>query len=176
MMKFFALIGLFTTVFFMAKWKYIPKDAKVKFTVYEKSGVEEGVFTGLEGDVNFDEKELKNAFIKASIDVVTVNSGDEMRDASLRSADFFEVKKYPKIEFISTEIIKNDSGYCAKGNLKAKAVVKPIEIPFTFTKTSDSTALFKGSFIINRYDYKIGAKGDGVGSKVKIDLEIPVKQ
>jgi polyisoprenoid-binding protein YceI len=175
-MKFFALISLFATAFLITQWKYIPKDAKVKFTVYEKTGVEEGVFTGLEGEVNFDENNLKSASVKASIDVATVNSGVEMRDESLRSADFFEVKTYPKIEFISTEIIKNDTGYCAKGNLKAKAVVKPIEIPFTFTKTSDSTAIFKGSFIINRYDYKIGAKGDGVGSKVKIDLEIPVKQ
>ncbi len=170
------LLSFIGVSFFVTQWKYIPKDAKVKFTVYEKKGVEEGVFTGLEGSVNFDGNDLKNSAIKASIDVATVNSGVEMRDESLRSADFFEVKKYPKIEFSSTEIIKNDTGYCAKGNLNAKGVTKTIEIPFTFVKTSDSAAVFKGSFIINRYDYKIGAKGDGVGSKVKIDLEIPVKQ
>jgi polyisoprenoid-binding protein YceI len=175
-MKFFIFILGLGASFFIAQWKYIPKDAKVKFTLYEKNGVEEGVFTGLAGEVNFDENDLKNSTIKASIDAATVNSGIDMRDESLRSADFFEVKKYPKIEFISTEIIKNDTGYCAKGTLQAKATMKPIEIPFSFKKTGDSTAIFKGYFIINRYDYAIGKKGDGIGNKVRIDLEIPVKQ
>ncbi len=167
---------LLSFTFVITQWKYIPADAKVKFTLYEKKGVEEGVFTGLEGVVKFDEKDLINSSILAIINVATINSGVEMRDESLRSKDFFEIKKYPNIKFQSNGITKTSTGFIAKGKLSAKKITKDILLPFTFTSTSDSTAVFKGTFTINRLDYGIGSKTDGVGTKVKIELEIPVKK
>jgi polyisoprenoid-binding protein YceI len=166
----FGFISLFlisaTTVFILTQWKYIPKNASVKFFVKEADGYEEGVFTGLDGKVFFEEKDLKNSSILATINVATVNSGVDMRDKALLSKDFFETKKYPNIKFVSTQINKTDSGYIATGNLTIKAI----------TKTNDSTASFKGAFTIDRYDYGVGAKGDGVGNMVKIELVIPVKK
>jgi polyisoprenoid-binding protein YceI len=167
---------LLSFTFIITQWKYIPKDAKVKFTLYEKKGTEEGVFTGIDGIVKFDEKDLKNSNISAIIKVATINSGVEMRDESLRSKDFFEVEKYPNIKFQSSTITKTNTGFIAKGKLTAKKITKEIQLPFTFNTTSDSTASFKGSFTINRLDYGIGNKTDGVGTKVKVDLEIPVKK
>jgi polyisoprenoid-binding protein YceI len=170
----FGILFLLSFTFLIKQWKYIPKDAKVKFTLFEKKGTEEGVFTGIDGFVKFDEKDVKNSSITAIIKVATINSGVEMRDESLRSKDFFEVEKFPNIKFQSTTITKTVNGFVAKGKLTAKKVTKEISLPFTYATTSDTTALFKGSFEINRLDYGIGNKNDGVGTKVKIDLEIPV--
>lgn len=174
-----ALITLVTLASYTVvalQWKYVPENAVVKFTLYEKEGIEEGVFTGLTGEVNFNENDLKASALNATIKVATINSGIEMRDESLRSKDFFETDKYPTIQFTSTSFIKTDTGYCAMGNLKIKAVTKLIELPFTYKKITDSTASFIGHFTINRYEYGIGTKGDGVGNIVRLDLNIPVRR
>jgi polyisoprenoid-binding protein YceI len=180
MLKLYTILSVLfltsATTFILTQWKYVPKNALVKFFVKEADGYEEGVFTGLDGKVFFDEKDLKASSVLATISVATVNSGVDMRDKALVSKDFFEAKKYPKIKFASTQIIKTDSGYTAIGNLTIKAVTKKIELPFSFTKTNDSTASFNGTFTIDRYDYGVGDKTDGVGNIVRIELTIPVKK
>jgi polyisoprenoid-binding protein YceI len=177
--------GIFALIFFvicgfvlMSQWKYVPEEADIKFKVYtKKNDVEaERVLTGLKGAVSFDSSNLKEAHISASVDVKTINSGIEMRDESLRSADFFDATKYPQISFTSTSITKEKNLYMAKGTLKIKNISKEITIPFQFVKETEETACFQGTFFINRLDYKVGSQGDGVGEKVEIQLVIPVKK
>jgi polyisoprenoid-binding protein YceI len=169
-------LSLCAYTYFVTQWKYVPENASVKFLIKEEKGVETGVFTGLEGKVVFDEDDLVHAVIEASIKVKTVNTGVELRDESIRSNDFFDADKFPLIKYTSTSVLKKDSSYCALGVLTIKAISKPIEIPFRFIKQSDSTAVFKGSFTINRYDFNVGANNDGVGNMVTIELVIPVKK
>lgn len=161
------------TGFFFSQWKIIPANAKVKFFVKEGQGYEEGVFTGIKGDIQFDPAQPDKAVIAATIDVKTINTGIEMRDESLRSKDFFETDKYPHITFKSTVVSRTDTGFVAKGKLTIKKTSRDILLPFTFS-TSDTGAVFKGGFIMNRHDYGVGSKGDGVGSEIRVELEIPV--
>lgn len=165
------------TGIYLTQWKYIPEKAQVKFFVIEPKGEEAGVFAGIAGNVNFDPETPEKGSITAEIDVKTINTGMEMRDESLRSKDFFEVEKYPKLRFVSETIAKTDSGYLATGKLTIKKVTKTRQIPFTFTPaTATSEAVFKGIFMIDRYEFGVGAKNDGVGNLVRIELEIPVKK
>jgi polyisoprenoid-binding protein YceI len=161
--------------FLWSQWKYIPENAKVKFFVKEDKAYEEGVFSGIEGGVDFDPAAPEKASLTAVIKVATINTGIEMRDESLRSKDFFEVTKYPQIRFASTQITRTDSGYLATGKLTIKKTTKDIKIPFQFIQ-QDSTAVFKGRFTIDRTDYGVGSKGDGVGTEVRVELEVPVRK
>lgn len=175
MLKIATLAILYTTAAIaITQWKYVPSDASIKFTVYEKGGTEQGVFTGITGGAVLDTNSLAQSSITASIQVSTINTGVDMRDEVLKSKDFFEVAKYPSISFASTKITKTPKGYLATGVLTAKQVTKPISIPFAYTPKGADAAVLKGSFTINRLDYGIGSKTDGVGTKVKIDLEIPI--
>jgi polyisoprenoid-binding protein YceI len=178
-------VGLFAVGFLIicgfvliSQWKYVPEKADIKFKVYtKKNEVEaEGVLTGLKGVVQFDSSNLKEAQITASVDVKTINSGIEMRDESLRSADFFDANKYPQISFTSTSITKEKENYMTKGTLKIKSISKEIMIPFKFIKETDETACFQGTFFINRLEYKVGSLGDGIGEKIEIQLVIPIKK
>jgi polyisoprenoid-binding protein YceI len=161
--------------FFLTQWKYIPADAKVTFFVKEKEGEERGVFTGIEGEVIFDTDMPEKSSLTAVIKVATINTGIDIRDESLRSKDFFEVKTYPHIKFASTAISKTDTGYLAAGKLTIKKTTKNISIPFKFVQ-QDSTAVFNGHFTIDRTEYGVGSKDDGVGTQVRIELEIPVRK
>lgn len=169
--------------------KFIPASSTVKFQVFveskkpsneivplvnQKKDVEaDGVINGLTGGVVLDSANNMPSSINASVAVATINSGVEMRDESLRSADFFDVKKYPFIEFVSSSVKENNQKYMAEGTLKIKNVAKKITIPFIVIVKAD-TVFYKGNFSINRYDYNVGTKDDGIGKEVAIEFNLPI--
>lgn len=158
----------------ITQYKVVPTKADVRFTLYEKNGVEEGVLTGLTGEMIWDSSNLAQCKLTASIPVSTINSGIEERDAILRGKDFFDVAKYPTINIKSTKITKTDTGYTAACTLSAKQVSKPIQFYFKQPILTDTTSTLQGYFIINRLQWGIGSKTDGIGTKVKIDVTVPV--
>src|ERR1700684_4255523 len=80
-------------------WK-IGDDYSVKFTSDDPSGV----FRGLKGTVIFDENNLTASKFDVSIDVSTINTGNGMKNTHAKSEKWFDVAKYPTINFTSKEI------------------------------------------------------------------------
>jgi polyisoprenoid-binding protein YceI len=156
-------------------WKADTANAKVNFTLHGPFGTVHGSFTGLEANINFNEKDLSASSIAASIDAKTVSTGVSLRNSDLRNKEeWLNTDKFPRISFKSTKIEKAESGFKAVGNLTIKGITKPAEIPFTFTK-KESTGVFNGQFTIKREDFKVGKPGGSVGSIITIVLTIPVK-
>lgn len=110
-----------------------------------------GTFTGVKGEISFDETHLANSSFKVSIDAATVNTENEKRDDHLRNEDFFHVEAYPVISFESHSIQKTDSGFITSGKLSMHGVSREVEIPFTYINSQ-----FVGALEVNRFDYKIG--------------------
>jgi len=128
------------------------KQSKVTFEIGNmKVRTVEGSFTGMSGTIQFDPSKLKEASFVVCIDPSTVNTNILKRDNHLRSADFFDVEKYPEICFTSGSISKTKSGYLVAGTMNIHGVSKKVKIPFTF---KDNT--FNGTLKINRFDYKLG--------------------
>ncbi|WP_223241385.1 YceI family protein [Flammeovirga sp. EKP202] len=142
--------------------------SKIDFTISNfKVNTVEGFFNGMSGSIQFDENDLSSAKFDVCIDASTVNTDNEKRDKHLKNEDFFDVEKYPKICFESSEIIKNGDQYMTKGNLTLHGITKEVSIPFT---ANGSTLV--GKFEINRLDYDLG-KGTGtftVGDEVEIKI------
>lgn len=79
-----------------------------------------------EGDLEMKDEDITTAKFNFTIDASSVNTGVQMRDDHLRSADFFEVETYKEIKFVSTSIKKEGSNYKLHGNLTIKNVTKPV--------------------------------------------------
>ncbi len=144
-----------------------------------------GEFTMLSGVVNIDDKNLKQSSIEATFDAGTINTRVEKRDAHLRSADFFDVAKFPKVVFKSTAVKKTGAGtYAVTGNLTlhgvTKAVVLAVESPANEVK--DPYGNVKRGAVatttINRKDFGLNwnvaleAGGVLVSDAVKVTLEL----
>ncbi|HLW40971.1 MAG TPA: YceI family protein, partial [Flavobacterium sp.] len=69
-----------------------------------------------EGDLEMKDEDITTAKFNFTIDASSVNTGVQMRDDHLRSADFFEVETYKEIKFVSTSIKKEGSNYKLHGN------------------------------------------------------------
>ena len=85
-----------------------------------------GTFTG---GAETDGDDFENARVHFSADMASINTNAPDRDTHLRSADFFEVEKYPKLTFESTSMKKtSDDEYELTGNLTIKDVTKPVTL------------------------------------------------
>ena len=109
-------------------WQIDPAHSRAQFSArhYNISNVR-GDFSGVAGTAEFDGKDVTKARIKATVDVSTITTRVAKRDEHLKSADFFEVSKYPTMTFESTSITPAGGGkYKMAGNLTMKGVTKPV--------------------------------------------------
>jgi polyisoprenoid-binding protein YceI len=85
-----------------------------------------GQFGAVKGTVRWDPAKPANSSVEATIDAATINTGNAKRDADLRGAEFFEVEKYPTIQFKSTKVEPAGAGKLkVTGDLTMHGVTKP---------------------------------------------------
>src|SRR4051794_12584743 len=117
-----------TTPASVITWKLDPAHSSADFKVKHMmiSNVK-GTFTGLTGTLLENPADPTRSTIEASIDVASLNTGDAQRDGHLKSGDFFDVEKYPKMTVNSTKVErKGDAEYNVAGDLHLHGVTKPV--------------------------------------------------
>jgi polyisoprenoid-binding protein YceI len=146
-----------------------------------------GKFTDFDGEVELDAAHLEQAKVKASIAVASVDTSDDKRDGHLRSADFFDAEKFPRLEFRSTKVTRKGGDVELEGLLKIKdqehpvklsgEVVGPTKDPWGNTRLG-----FSLSGELEREKWGLGwnqaleAGGVLVGKKIKLIVETQLVQ
>ncbi|KFF08749.1 YceI family protein [Chryseobacterium luteum] len=163
--------------FAQTEWAADPMHSSVNFNI-KHMGISfvQGRFDSFKGRVTAEGTNLDNAVFDFVVEVNSINTGVDMRDKHLKSADFFDIDKYPAMSFNSTSITKNKNNtYTLKGNLKIKETVKEISVPVTFggvakNQQGKEVMGFQTKFTVNRLDY--GIKYDPTGAGVAKDVEV----
>jgi polyisoprenoid-binding protein YceI len=134
-----------------------------------------GSFSGLQGEILFDPGNLGTCSFDVRIDAKSVNTGIDMRDNHLREEDYFDVKNYPNIRFVSTRVTpSNKSGILfIFGKLTIKKKTLDISFPFTATPAADGF-VFSGDFKINRRNFEVGGSST-VSDNLEVFLKVAVK-
>jgi polyisoprenoid-binding protein YceI len=144
-----------------------------------------GEFNKVTGTVDLDEKDITLSKVEATIDVATINTREPKRDAHLKSADFFDVAKYPTITFKSSAITKAADGRLkVTGDLTMHGVTKqvvldvePLSPPMKdrggnlHAGTSATTRINRKEFGVN-YNAVLEAGGVMVGDEVTITIDV----
>jgi polyisoprenoid-binding protein YceI len=143
-----------------------------------------GQFGSYRGNLELDPKDFTKSKFEGEIDVESINTGNEQRDAHLRTNDFFDAPNHPKITFKSTKIeSKGGNDYLVTGDLTIRGVTKEIELAVEWSGTSKNpygktvTGL-SAHTTINRKDFGVSFNalletgGVAVGEKVKIEVEV----
>jgi polyisoprenoid-binding protein YceI len=135
-----------------------------------------GTISGLVTRVRMNPANLNSSTIDASVDVGTINTDNSSRDEHLRSEDFFNVAKYPRMTLKSIAIRhKSGSNYLGTFILTIKDKSKQVEIPFTYSDNGNAEA-FKGSFKINRLDFGVGSSSMVLSDDVIIHIDCELKK
>jgi polyisoprenoid-binding protein YceI len=163
-------------------WAIDPVHSSISFSVrHLVVSKVRGTFGTFSGAVGVAEDGTPT--VSAEIAVDSVNSGNEQRDAHLKSADFFDVEKYPTASFVSTGVRADGDDYVLNGEFTLKGVTKPIELELEFNGVNPGmghgeVAGFEASVVLNRKDFGIDIDmpletgGAVVGDKVTITLDI----
>jgi polyisoprenoid-binding protein YceI len=109
-------------------WKIDASHSAAQFAVkHMMVTTVRGQFGSLNGTVKWDPAHPARSSVEATIDVSTIDTGNAKRDAHLKSADFFEVDKYPTIQFRSTSVQPAGSGKAKViGDLTMRGVTRPV--------------------------------------------------
>jgi polyisoprenoid-binding protein YceI len=188
---FLVALVLFTNValFAQTKWNVDVVHSSVKFSVEHLVISEvEGSFKTFTGSLTSTKPDFTGSTIDFSVDVNSINTDNEMRDNHLKSDDFFNAEKFPKMTFKSTSFTKvSDKKYKLTGNLTLRDVTKSVTFDVTYGGTAkdgygNTKAGFRATTVINRFDYGLKwsamteAGGMTVGSDVTIDLRLEFAQ
>ncbi len=167
-------------------WNIDPVHSNAQFKVKHMmiSNVR-GEFSAVTGSLKFDSADIARSQVEASIDAGTISTKDAQRDAHLKSADFFDVEKFPALTFKSTRVTKSGEGELkVAGDLTihgvTRSVVFEVEGPSAPMKDpwGNTRVGLSATTRINRKDFgltwnaALETGGILVGEEVTINLDI----
>ena len=157
-------------------YKFGPPDSKVEFTGAKVTGKHEGSFETFEGTIGLVNNDPTMSAVQIAIDLGSLTIKPPKLAGHLKSADFFDVAKFPKATFSSTTIRPSSgtSTYNVTGRLDLHGVNKPLTFPAIIRMAPDSVEA-EGELTINRKDYGIvypGMPDDLISDDVSIKLRI----
>jgi polyisoprenoid-binding protein YceI len=144
-----------------------------------------GKFTDFTVAVVYDDEDVTRSSVNATIKAASIDTGIERRDAHLRTADFFDVEKFPEITFQSKRIEKKGKQLIAHGTFTMHGVAKEMALPFTINgvskdpKTGKTTLGATARTTLNRRDFGINwGRPDNptfLGDQVELELNLITK-
>lgn len=162
MKKLLALISITFLLNAQSNWSIDKAHSRIGFSVTHMVFSEvKGHFTDYDATISSSDDKFTDVKVKATVQVKSINTDNEKRDEHLRSADFFEVEKYPTITFESKSWKKVGKGkYKLNGDLTMKGVTKNVTLDVTLKgvvtgMSGKLVAILYVSGNINRQDFNI---------------------
>lgn len=130
-----------------------PETSYVQFEIEQAGSPFSGRFDGVQGEVCREDGNI--ARLRAQVSPDSVATGLPELDAVLKDELFFDVERYPEIQFTSEHVVRNGDEWLADGELTIKGKTRPVQLPFAVTEISD-TSQATGEIEIRRLDFAIG--------------------
>ncbi len=174
----------------MAKYQIDPSHSTASFSIKHMMIAKvHGAFEKISGSLEFDPSQIEKSVVDVKIETASINTREPQRDNHLKSADFFDVEKYPQIIFKSTKVIPAGETLKVVGDLTIHGVTHSVTLevdgpsaemkdPWGNVKigASATTQIKRKDFGLT-WNAALEAGGVLVGDDVKITLDIQfVKQ
>ena len=165
-------------------FKFDKNHTLIGFRIRHFVSKVEGRFKDFEGSITLDRQNPAGSKVDLTIQATSIDTSNENRDKHLRSADFFDVEKFPTITFKSTKVTpKGTDAFDVTGDFTMRGVTKSLTVPVKlggFVKAGkvEKVGFELGGFILNRKDFGIvwnspvEAGGLMLGDDVEINCQV----
>ena len=174
-----------------AAWSADAAHTEINFSITHFFTPVTGSFGDYDISLAYNAEEPEKSTVEARIEVASVNTGNERRDAHLRSEDWFDAENHPYMTFKSTAVRQvGENLLVASGPLTIKGESREIELPITLLGTqpipeqmremlggTKQVASFKATTSIDRSDFGVGV-GSWAATMIvggEVDIEILVE-
>jgi polyisoprenoid-binding protein YceI len=181
----FAIAALSPAASANETYKFDPSGSTIGFAVHQFLGTTHGKFMKFIGKIEIDRDHPENSSVTAQIDVRSIDTRIKKRDDHLRSAEFFNVEKFPQMTFKSRSVKRTgpQSGDIL-GDLTMHGVTKPITLHMKLLTPISDTSRTRWSVTtdpINRRDFNLmfasaAEAVSGISQSVAINIEIEAKR
>ncbi|MBC7887957.1 MAG: YceI family protein [Ferruginibacter sp.] len=176
-----AAVVVFSSFTAIETWKSDKAHSYLGFSVTHLGiSDQSGTFKNFDVTIKSEKPDFSDAVIEMKADVASINTGIEMRDNHLKGEDFFDVAKYPALNFTSTGL-KNvgKNKFKMTGNLTLHGVTKPVTLDLLYRGTATNpqskapTTGFQVTGTIKRTDFGIatGYPATMLGDEVTIKAD-----
>ncbi len=133
----------------------MTKGSSLSFSSRFQGEAFSGSFTKFTPQIRFDPKNLGQSRFDVLIDLASANSQNVERDDTLKTSDFFDVKKAATARFTASQFQALTNGkYIAKGILSLRGISKPVNLQFSWQQNKN--AVLVGEATVNRLDFNVG--------------------
>jgi polyisoprenoid-binding protein YceI len=146
------------------RWTIDARTSVARFTMsYLVVATLKGSLGAIEGELTIDEERPDRSVVSAFISVSTMNTGNRLRDAHLRSGDFFDVERFPRITFQSARVDKvHDRRFRVVGDLTIRDITKEVELDAAHDESIDELgqrhARFTATTTLSRKEFGVGQR------------------
>jgi polyisoprenoid-binding protein YceI len=156
-------------------WQITPAESKINFTATQNNAPVTGSFKTFSGDIQFDPAQLNTSKVNIVVDINSMDSSYQEMSDSLKTADWFNVKLFPKAVFAANKFTKTGNNtYQAIGVLTLRDKTVPVTLDFTVQDFSATHFKASGNTTVKRTAFGVGqgewAKTDGVKDEVKVEF------
>ncbi|MBI5380981.1 MAG: polyisoprenoid-binding protein [Opitutae bacterium] len=158
-----------------------PVHSSIAFKIRHFVSKTPGAFTKFSGTIAVDREQLENSSVEATIEIGSINTADEKRDAHLKASDFFDALKFPTATFKSKAWKKTgDDTYAVTGDLTLKGVTKEVVLSVKllgFGPGMKGAVLsgWEATTTLNKADFGVNGPamlGKALGDEVAITINI----
>ncbi len=162
-------------------WTLDPNHSQVNFEI-RHMGISNvrGSISGVTGTIVWDEKDPGKSSVQATINTATVSTNNEKRDAHLKTADFFNVEKFPTMTFKSTSVSGTNGKLQVTGDLTLAGVTKSVTLEVDGPTAPEKAAGGKMAIglsvkgTLKRSDFNFGSKYPSpvLGDEVQFTIDV----
>jgi len=151
------------------RFRIQPEASEITFRATSRLMNAEGHFGRFSGDVVADPARPTGARISLTIEAASLDTGIGMRDNHLRSADFFDIERFPTIAFQSVRVETAGRRATVTGSLTLHGVTREIAVPVD-VQITETALVASGEFIVNRGEYAMNYNSflNPIGNEVRV--------
>ncbi len=177
MIRFFATVALLAASTSVAAAEYTMQSGRLLFSGTQQGERFEGRFNQFDPKISFDAKVLDASRLDVSIALASADSANSERDDTLKTADFFDVSKFPSAHFVTTKIVAmGGANFEADAMLTIRNKTVPIKFPFSMIPGAEGRMQLTAKVTLNRMDFGIGtgdwADDSTIGHKIDVDVSL----